>query len=150
MNNRQSRNQRRRRLLPTATLAAVLALSSIVSADIEQRYRPGPSIAAADLDRGRQLYEVGCDACHSANVHWRNHKLVDSWPSLVHQVDRWQRISSQKWQPSDISDVAAYLNHRFYHLECPANECAARQAALSFTSHAGSHNGVAATASAKE
>lgn len=87
-------------------------------------------IAAADLEHGRKLYEVSCDACHNANVHWRDKRLVDSWPALVHQVDRWQRNSRQKWQPADVNDVAAYLNERFYHLSCPANECAAKAAAL--------------------
>ena len=87
-------------------------------------------IAAADLEHGRKLYEVSCDACHNANVHWRDKRLVDSWPALVHQVDRWQRNSRQKWQPADVNDVAAYLNERFYHLPCPANECAAKAAAL--------------------
>jgi len=87
-------------------------------------------IAAADLEHGRKLYEVSCDACHNANVHWRDKRLVDSWPSLLHQVNRWQRNSRQKWEAADINDVAAYLNDRFYHLPCPANECAPKAAAL--------------------
>jgi mono/diheme cytochrome c family protein len=87
-------------------------------------------IAAADLEHGRKLYEVSCDACHNANVHWRDKRLVDSWPSLLHQVNRWQRNSRQQWEASDINDVAAYLNDRFYHLPCPANECAPKAAAL--------------------
>ena len=87
-------------------------------------------IAAADLEHGRKLYEVSCDACHNATVHWRDKRLVDSWPALVHQVDRWQRNSRQQWEASDINDVAAYLNDRFYHLPCPANECAPKAAAL--------------------
>ena len=89
-----------------------------------------PSIAAADLDHGRKLYEVSCDACHNANVHWRDKRLVDSWPALVHQVNRWQRNSNQRWEPADVNDVAAYLNERFYHLQCPPNECAPKAAAL--------------------
>ena len=89
-----------------------------------------PQIAAADLEHGRKLYEVSCDACHNANVHWRDKRLVDSWPALLHQVNRWQRNSHQKWEAADINDVAAYLNDRFYHLPCPANECAAKAAAL--------------------
>ena len=73
---------------------------------------------------------MSCDACHNATVHWRDKRLVDSWPALVHQVDRWQRNSRQKWESADINDVAAYLNERFYHLSCPANECAPKAAAL--------------------
>jgi hypothetical protein len=85
--------------------------------------------AAADLNHGRKLYEASCDACHSANVHWRDKRLVDSWPALVHEVKRWQANSSQHWEAADINDVAAYLNQRFYHLPCPANECAEKEAA---------------------
>src|SRR3954466_5161830 len=89
-------------------------------------------IAAADLEHGRKLYEVSCDACHNANVHWRDKSLVDSWPALVHQVNRWQRNANQRWEPADINDVAAYLNERFYHVSCPANECAPKAAALDY------------------
>jgi len=89
-----------------------------------------PQIAAADLEHGRKLYEVSCDACHNANVHWRDKRLVDSWPALLHQVDRWQHNSNQRWEATDVNDVAAYLNERFYHLPCPANECAAKAAML--------------------
>jgi hypothetical protein len=91
-----------------------------------------PSIAAADLEHGRKLYEVSCDACHNANVHWRDKRLVDSWPTLVQQVKRWQRNSNQRWEPADITDVAAYLNERFYHLQCPPNECEPKAAALDY------------------
>ena len=73
---------------------------------------------------------MSCDACHNATVHWRDKRLVDSWPALLHQVNRWQRNSHQKWEAADINDVAAYLNDRFYHLPCPANECAPKAAAL--------------------
>ena len=89
-----------------------------------------PSIAAADLEHGRKLYEVSCDACHNANIHWRDKRLVDSWPALLHQVNRWQRNANQRWEPADVNDVAAYLNERFYHLQCPSNECAPKAAAL--------------------
>jgi mono/diheme cytochrome c family protein len=87
-------------------------------------------IIAANLDHGKKLYETACDACHTANVHWRDKRLVDSWSALLHQVDRWQRNAGQRWEAADIKDVAAYLNERFYHVSCPANECAAKAAAL--------------------
>jgi mono/diheme cytochrome c family protein len=110
------------------TFALALAIPQICAAG--DPADSGMSIAAADLEHGRKLYEVSCDACHNANVHWRDKRLVDSWPALVHQVDRWQRNSRQKWESADINDVAAYLNERFYHLSCPANECAPKAAAL--------------------
>ena len=73
---------------------------------------------------------MSCDACHNATVHWRDKRLVDSWPALLHQVDRWQHNSNQRWEATDVNDVAAYLNERFYHLSCPADECAPKAAAL--------------------
>ncbi len=87
-------------------------------------------VAAADLEHGRALYQISCDACHNENVHWRDKGLVDSWPALLHQVNRWQRNSNQRWDATDVNDVAAYLNERFYHLPCPPNECAVKKAAL--------------------
>jgi cytochrome c peroxidase len=85
-------------------------------------------LAAADLERGRRLYEVSCDACHNANVHWRDKRGVNSWPALLAEVDRWQRNAGQRWEPSDINDVAAYLNDRFYRPPCPVKDCAAKAA----------------------
>ena len=87
-------------------------------------------LAATNLDHGRKLYENNCDACHTTKLHWRDKSLVESWADLLQQVDRWQRIAGQRWEPADIKDVAAYLNARFYHLPCPANECPANQASL--------------------
>jgi mono/diheme cytochrome c family protein len=87
-------------------------------------------LAAADLERGRRLYEISCVACHNANVHWRDKRLANSWPALLAQVDRWQRNAGQRWEPAEINDVAAYLNERFYHLPCPAKDCAAKAALM--------------------
>ena len=89
-----------------------------------------PLKVAADLGHGRKLYEQTCDACHSANVHWREKRLVTSWGSLLYQVTRWQANAGQRWEEGDIKDVAAYLNEQFYHLPCPASECAEKQAQL--------------------
>jgi mono/diheme cytochrome c family protein len=85
-------------------------------------------LAAADLERGRMLYEASCDACHNANVHWRDKRLANSWPALLAQVDRWQRNAGQRWEASEINDVAAYLNERFYRLPCPIEACGAKTA----------------------
>ena len=115
-------------LLRPLALALALAMPYICAAG--DPVDSGISIAAADLEHGRKLYEVSCDACHNANVHWRDKRLVGSWPTLVHQVQRWQRNANQRWEPADVNDVAAYLNERFYHLPCPANECAPKAAAL--------------------
>ena len=70
----------------------------------------------ADADRGRLLYDTACVQCHTTQAHWREKRLVRSWPDLVHQVTRWQAIAGQNWRTEDVHDVAAYLNGQFYKL----------------------------------
>jgi mono/diheme cytochrome c family protein len=94
----------------------VLLLASLLGACA----RPRPGEAAADLERGRLLYENTCDACHTTQPHWRSARLVKSWPDLLAQVDRWQNVARANWTPADIRDVASYLNAQFYHLPCDA------------------------------
>jgi mono/diheme cytochrome c family protein len=89
-----------------------------------------PERAMADAGRGRLLYETACAACHTEQAHWREKSLVHDWPGLVYQVTRWQDNAGQSWRAEDIEDVAAYLNHRFYHLPCPLPGCAAGKVGL--------------------
>ena len=113
-----------------APALAVALLMSQLCATAQDPADGAVRLAAADPNHGRKLYEINCNACHTTNVHWRDKRLVDSWTSLLQQVNRWQSNSGQRWEPADTRDVAAYLNERFYHLPCPANECAANAAAL--------------------
>ena len=86
-------------------------------------------LSAADLSNGRALYQSACDTCHSQNIHWRDKRLATSWEKLVHEVTRWQRNAGRNWDDSEIRNVAAYLNERFYQLPCPPDECVDKQAA---------------------
>ena len=86
-------------------------------------------LSAADLSNGRALYQSACDTCHSQNIHWRDKRLATSWEKLVNEVTRWQRNAGRNWDDSDIRNVAAYLNERFYQLPCPPDECVDKQAA---------------------
>ena len=52
-------------------------------------------------------------------MHWRDNRLVRSWPGLLQQVDRWQAVAGQNWSATEVSDVASYLNERFYQLPAP-------------------------------
>jgi len=70
---------------------------------------------ARDASRGELLYSTHCIACHTAQVHWRDKKLATNWKSLKAQVLRWQNASGQNWGEPDISEVALYLNSRYYH-----------------------------------
>ena len=90
---------------------------------------PDRLLSAADLANGRALYQSACDMCHSQNIHWREKRLARSWELLVKEVTRWQSNAGRHWESSEIRDVAAYLNERFYQLPCPPDECMDKQAA---------------------
>jgi mono/diheme cytochrome c family protein len=79
---------------------------------------------AADILRGGELYRTYCIACHTAQMHWREKRLVKSWDDLRAQVSRWQRIAGQNWSREEMDDVAAYLNRLFYDVPCPQPGCA--------------------------
>lgn len=76
-----------------------------------------------DTLHGGDLYRTYCIACHTAQVHWREKRLVKSWDDLLFQVSRWQRIAGQDWSRDEINDVAAYLNALFYDVPCPQVGC---------------------------
>ena len=75
--------------------------------------------------RGELLYTTHCVACHSAQVHWRDKKLVTDWTSLKAQVQRWQQVSSLGWSSADVVEVARYLNDTVYHVEKNAEKLSA-------------------------
>lgn len=74
-----------------------------------------PEVAAQS--RGQLLYDTHCVACHTAQVHWRDKKLVGDWASLKAQVQRWQQVSSLGWPAADVVEVSRYLNNTIYHIE---------------------------------
>jgi len=119
----------RPRPLRVIAAAIVLTLSPALPAFSEQT-TDAIYTAAADLTRGQTLYQTTCDGCHSANVHWRDKRIADSWPALLREVGKWQRNAGQRWGAAEINDVAAYLNDRFYHHPCPSTQCSAKEAAL--------------------
>lgn len=92
--------------------------------------------SSADMARGGELYRAYCGACHNAQVHWRDQRLVKSWDDLHYQVARWQRSAGQNWSGEEIDDVAAYLNTVFYSLPCPLAGCNGAKAAAEPPRHA--------------
>lgn len=72
-----------------------------------------------DATRGELLYSTHCIACHSAQVHWRDKKLVTDWISLRAEVRRWQGFSGLGWGDDDVAAVARYLNALHYHYSTP-------------------------------
>jgi mono/diheme cytochrome c family protein len=89
----------------------ILALAAGCAAPPQQG-----STLAVSADRGGDLYQDYCNACHTAQVHWRDKRLVRTRDDLRYQIARWQRISGQNWSREEIDDVAAYLNREFYGL----------------------------------
>jgi len=69
--------------------------------------------------RGELLYATHCRDCHSTQIHWRAKKLATNWPRLKAEVDRWQKSARLGWRDDEVTDVARYLNTRYYHFALP-------------------------------
>lgn len=74
----------------------------------------------ATPSRGELLYATHCSGCHSTQLHWRAKKLATNWPRLKAEVDRWQQSAGLGWRDEEVTDVARYLNGRYYHFALPA------------------------------
>ena len=111
----------RTRLL--ALIVATVAGCGAPPQQQEPRAATAEAHPAADMLRGRDLYQTHCIACHTAQVHWRDKSLVHSWEDLRRQVIRFERIAGQEWSEQEIDDVAAYLNRLFYQLPCKMPGC---------------------------
>ena len=74
-------------------------------------------VSAADAQRGEALYQNHCMTCHTSQAHIREKRKADSPEALREWVARWQRSESLGWADSDIEDVAAFLDARYYKFE---------------------------------
>ena len=72
--------------------------------------------AAVTPSRGELLYATHCIACHTTQVHWRDTRLVNDYPSLIAQVVRWQGNTGLGWTSEEVFEVARYLDATIYHL----------------------------------
>jgi len=79
--------------------------------------------------RGELLYATHCSGCHSTQLHWRAKKLATNWPRLRAEVDRWQKSAGLGWRDEEVTDVARYLNTRYYHFALPAAAPSPRRSA---------------------
>jgi mono/diheme cytochrome c family protein len=68
-----------------------------------------------DETTGRALYNAQCNGCHRTQIHWRDKKIVEDWPSLLREVRRWQQNSGLVWSDDEVLAVARYLNTTWYH-----------------------------------
>lgn len=70
--------------------------------------------AAADIARGRALYENHCQQCHTPKIHARANKLPLTRHELRLIVDDWRRQVNLPWTPEEVDDVVGYLNATRY------------------------------------
>jgi mono/diheme cytochrome c family protein len=86
--------------------------------------------ADPDSERGKNVYEARCGACHASSVHNRNARKAESFENLRVQVLRWAAEVGGSWSQDEIDDVAQYLNQRYYLFPCPRSVCKGNQASI--------------------
>ncbi len=79
---------------------------------------------AADANRGAQLHNAQCMACHASrlgfgnngnDIYTRENRRVVSLPGLQTQVNRCKNNLQITWFDEDVADVVEHLNASFYH-----------------------------------
>lgn len=82
-------------------------------------WAPAQAQAPSEPSRGELLYSTHCLACHSTQLHWRDKQAAQNWTGLKAQVRHWQITTGLNWSENDITEVATYLNARFYQFPLP-------------------------------
>jgi len=83
-----------------------------------------PLIATpADVSRGRALYELRCQGCHSESVHARVKRSARDFDDVRRWVARWNASLSLNWDAEEIDDVTLHLNNTYYRYPCPPTVC---------------------------
>ena len=98
---------------PLAMFTAFLAVASALA-------QGAPT--GGDETTGRALYNAQCNGCHRAQIHWRDKKIVQDWPSLLREVRRWQQNSGLVWSDDEILAVARHLNATWYRFPAEAGK----------------------------
>ena len=72
-----------------------------------------------DAERGRQIYETHCLACHYERIHKRDpsRSLIRSFAGLRIEVASRADLTRQRFSVEDLDDIAEYLNRSHYRLE---------------------------------
>ena len=79
--------------------------------------------SATEIERGRALYESRCASCHTESVHGRTERVARDFVAVRNWVAQWNANLGLRWEASEIDDVAAYLNFRYYRYPCPPAIC---------------------------
>lgn len=82
-----------------------------------------PAALAADVSRGRDLYELRCQGCHAESVHARAKRTARTYEDIRAWVARWNKSLSLGWSAEEIDDVTLHLNTRYYRYPCPPAAC---------------------------
>ena len=69
---------------------------------------------AANLARGKLLYETNCGECHTKSVSGRPNRVAKSVSDIRKWVIQWESYKGYRWSDEEIEDVTQYLNNRFY------------------------------------
>lgn len=82
-----------------------------------------PAALAADAERGRALYELRCNTCHSESVHGRQKRAARDFEEVRAWVSRWNENLGLRWSPEEVDDVAVHVNRTYYRYACPPHTC---------------------------
>lgn len=79
------------------------------------------SVNAADLKRGKQLYEAQCTSCHvqmfggnGSKIHTRTDRKISSLSALGKQVRLCTNNLNISWYDDEIQDVIHHINTSYY------------------------------------
>lgn len=75
-----------------------------------------PLAQAAEVERGRLLYENHCLGCHESVVHVREKRRVKSAPALRAEIAARAQAAGLRWSAEEVDDVLRYLDRRYYRL----------------------------------
>ena len=77
-----------------------------------------PPVLAQDAQRGRELYDTHCVACHYERIHKRDasRSLIRSLAQLRIEVAQRAALTGQRFTTDDLDDIAEYLNRSHYRL----------------------------------
>ena len=77
---------------------------------------------AADLNRGKILYEDHCTGCHNESVFQRKKRMVNTEQQLLARIRQCELSNELTWFDEDIQDVAAYIGQTFYGFQAHSSE----------------------------
>ena len=129
-----------RNLRPLIIAAGVAAVAAVPLAALVM----ASPASAADIGRGRILYDSRCTTCHTTGVHTRPSRKATDFAGIRAQVERWNRELGGAWGREEIDDVSVYLNDLYYGYRCPETVCRAGAA------YRGGEGGSALVASGNE